>query len=72
MVKTGKKVNNFSATATGDKTISLKQLAGKKVILYFYPKDNTPGCTTEGQDFVMLKQNLPDRTQSYLVFHATA
>ena len=51
MVKTGKKVNNFSATATGDKTISLKQLAGKKVVLYFYPKDNTPGCTTEGQDF---------------------
>ncbi len=51
MVITGKKVNNFSRTATGDKTISLKQLAGKKVVLYFYPKDNTPGCTTEGQDF---------------------
>ena len=51
MVKTGKKVKNFSRTATGDKTISLKDLTGKKVVLYFYPKDNTPGCTTEGQDF---------------------
>ena len=51
MVNIGKKVKNFSSPATGDKTISLKDLAGKKVILYFYPKDNTPGCTTEGQDF---------------------
>ncbi len=39
MVKTGKKVKNFSRPATGDKTISLKELAGKKVVLYFYPKD---------------------------------
>ena len=51
MVKVGKKVKNFSRPATGDKTISLKELAGKKVVLYFYPKDSTPGCTTEGQDF---------------------
>ena len=51
MPKIGKKVKNFSRPATGDKTISLKALAGKKIVLYFYPKDNTPGCTTEGQDF---------------------
>jgi len=51
MVTVGKKVKNFSRPATGDKTIGLKGLAGKKVVLYFYPKDNTPGCTTEGQDF---------------------
>ena len=51
MVKAGQKVKNFSRPATGDKTISLKELAGKKVVLYFYPKDSTPGCTTEGQDF---------------------
>lgn len=51
MVKIGKKVKNFSRPATGDQTISLKDLAGKKVVLYFYPKDSTPGCTTEGQDF---------------------
>ncbi|MCC5868639.1 MAG: peroxiredoxin [Gammaproteobacteria bacterium] len=47
----GKKVPQFSAAATGDQTISLAGLKGKKVVLYFYPKDNTPGCTTEGQDF---------------------
>jgi peroxiredoxin Q/BCP len=37
--------------ATGDQVIDLKSLRGKKVVLYFYPKDSTPGCTTEGQDF---------------------
>ncbi|MCK4675579.1 MAG: peroxiredoxin [Gammaproteobacteria bacterium] len=51
MVKIGKKVKNFSRPATGEKSVSLKDLAGKKVVLYFYPKDSTPGCTTEGQDF---------------------
>lgn len=51
MVTIGKKVKNFSRPATGDKTITLKDLAGKKVVLYFYPKDSTPGCTTEGQNF---------------------
>ena len=51
MIQIGKKVKNFSRPATGNKTISLKELSGKKVVLYFYPKDSTPGCTTEGQDF---------------------
>jgi peroxiredoxin Q/BCP len=51
MIKIGKKVKNFSRPATGDKIINLNDLAGKKVVLYFYPKDSTPGCTTEGQDF---------------------
>ena len=37
--------------ATGGKNIKLSDLLGKKVVLYFYPKDNTPGCTTEGQHF---------------------
>ena len=36
---------------TGDKNIKLSDLKGKKIILYFYPKDSTPGCTLEGQDF---------------------
>ena len=44
-------VADFKSAATGDKTVQLKSLRGSKVILYFYPKDNTPGCTTEGQDF---------------------
>lgn len=50
-VSIGKKIPNFTSDSTGDKTISLKDLKGKKVVVYFYPKDNTPGCTTEGQDF---------------------
>ena len=44
-------VKDFSAQATGDQTIRLKDLRGKNVVIYFYPKDSTPGCTTEGQDF---------------------
>ncbi len=51
MVTIGKKVKNFSCPATGDKIISLEDLSGKKIVLYFYPKDSTPGCTTEGQGF---------------------
>lgn len=44
-------VADFSAAATRNKTIKLKELRGQNVVIYFYPKDNTPGCTTEGQDF---------------------
>lgn len=44
-------VADFRCAATGDQTIRLKDLRGKKVVIYFYPKDSTPGCTTEGQDF---------------------
>jgi len=44
-------VKDFKCAATGDQTIQLKSLRGQKVVLYFYPKDSTPGCTTEGQDF---------------------
>jgi len=50
-VSIDKKVPAFSLPATGDKTIKLSDLKGSKVVLYFYPKDSTPGCTTEGQDF---------------------
>ena len=51
MVKIGKKVANFSLPATGDKMLSLNDFKGSNLVLYFYPKDNTPGCTLEGQDF---------------------
>ena len=50
-VKVDKKVPAFKLPATGEQTISLSSLKGKNIVLYFYPKDNTPGCTTEGQDF---------------------
>jgi len=51
MVSIGKKVANFSLPATGDKTLSLKDFAGRNLVIYFYPKDSTPGCTLEGQNF---------------------
>jgi len=44
-------VANFKAAATRNKTIELKDLRGQHVVIYFYPKDSTPGCTLEGQDF---------------------
>ena len=46
----GKKVAEFTAAATGG-TFKLSDHRGKTVVLYFYPKDNTPGCTTEGAQF---------------------
>ena len=46
-----KKVPAFNLPATGDKNIRLSGLKGKNIALYFYPKDSTPGCTREGQDF---------------------
>lgn len=49
--KLNRVVADFKCPATGDKTVQLKALRGKKVVIYFYPKDATPGCTTEGQDF---------------------
>ena len=51
MVSVGKRVANFTLPATGDKALSLDDFRGTKLVLYFYPKDNTPGCTREGQDF---------------------
>ena len=47
----GKKVPAFRLPATGEQEISLADCKGKNLVLYFYPKDSTSGCTTEGQDF---------------------
>ena len=49
--KLGNKAPLFKGQCTGERSVELSNLKGKKVILYFYPKDNTPGCTTEGQNF---------------------
>jgi len=51
MVNIGKKAPPFSLPATGDKNVSLKDFKGTHLVIYFYPKDSTPGCTLEGQDF---------------------
>ncbi len=54
-VSLNKKVPAFSAIATAKdpegQTLSLKDFKGRNLVIYFYPKDNTPGCTQEGQDF---------------------
>ena len=50
-VQIGKKVKNFQLPATGEKTIKLNGLKGQNVVIYFYPKDNTPGCTKESENF---------------------
>ena len=47
----GKAVKDFSLPSTGGGTFRLSEQRGKKLVLYFYPKDNTPGCTVEGTAF---------------------
>ncbi|MEW6688295.1 MAG: peroxiredoxin [Pseudomonadota bacterium] len=47
----GKAVKDFTLPSTGGGTFRLSERRGKKLVLYFYPKDNTPGCTAEGADF---------------------
>ncbi len=50
-VTLGSAVPEFELPATGEKSLSLSGFKGKKLLLYFYPKDNTPGCTQEGLAF---------------------
>lgn len=50
-VTVGQPVPDFELPSTGDKTFRLSEFKGKNIVIYFYPKDNTPGCTTEGQNF---------------------
>ena len=47
----GKAVKDFSLPSTGGGTFKLSDQRGKTLVVYFYPKDNTPGCTVEGTDF---------------------
>jgi thioredoxin-dependent peroxiredoxin len=47
----GKKIAAFSVATTSSPKLTNKELAGRPYVLYFYPKDDTPGCTLEGQDF---------------------
>lgn len=59
-LKTGSKAPAFSLPTDEGTTLSLKDLAGQKIVLYFYPKDDTPGCTTESCNF---RDNLKELTK---------
>lgn len=54
-LQTGDQAPEFSLPATGGRDIRLSDLRGRKVVLYFYPKDDTSGCTREAQDFSALR-----------------
>lgn len=57
MATTGDMAPDFTLPATGGGDVTLSALRPKKVVLYFYPKDDTPGCTTEGIDFTRLAKD---------------
>tara|TARA_S200000501_G_scaffold131357_1_gene124174 strand:+ start:1132 stop:1599 length:468 start_codon:yes stop_codon:yes gene_type:complete len=78
-VKLNKKAPNFKLPSTSGATIELRNIKKKNIILYFYPKDDTPGCTLESKDFsrlnnLILKKNTivygisADSIQSHLKF----
>ncbi len=57
MLKEGDSAPDFALKDADEKEVSLKDFKGKWVVLYFYPKDNTPGCTIEALDFTALKKD---------------
>ncbi|MFT4045236.1 MAG: peroxiredoxin [Solimonas sp.] len=50
-MKPGDRIPDLALPASGGRTIGLRAFKGRPLAIYFYPKDNTPGCTQEGQDF---------------------
>jgi len=50
-IKLGNLIPNLTVAVTQNEALKLRDLKGKNLVLYFYPKDNTPGCTTQGQNF---------------------
>jgi peroxiredoxin Q/BCP len=79
MIDVGKKAPAFTLSHQNDEKVSLKDFAGKWLVLYFYPKDNTPGCTKEAEDFTAVVKQLrkkgaavvgvsPDSTESHRKF----
>ena len=79
MVEKGEKAPEFKLPDKDENEIDLKDYDGKWLVLYFYPKDNTPGCTTEAKDFTSAKGDFdalgaevigvsPDSTKSHCKF----
>ena len=50
-MKEGSKLKNFKGEMTGKRDFDLSDYKGQNIVIYFYPRDNTPGCTSEGEDF---------------------
>ena len=63
-MKTGEKAPTFSKTAHTGETVSLDDLHGRWVVLYFYPADDTPGCTAEACSFRDSYEDFVDRARS--------
>lgn len=61
LLKAGVQAPDFTEKSHAGTTLSLRQLRGKVVVLYFYPRDNTPGCTAEAQGFRDAYQSYQDR-----------
>ena len=53
----GDKLGNLNLKISADKNIDLKAIMDKRIIIYFYPKDDTPGCTVEATDFTKFKKD---------------
>lgn len=61
MIEEGKKAPAFTLESSAGGKAKLKDYAGKWLVLYFYPRDNTPGCTTEANDFQAAEGDLAER-----------
>lgn len=64
MIEEGKKAPAFTLAASTGGKVALSDYAGKRLVLYFYPKDDTPGCTTEAKDFQAAAAALKKRNAS--------
>jgi len=65
-LKLGSKVPNFKVASTAKKAFNLSDHKGKNLVVYFYPKDSTPGCTIEGKDFTDLKKKFANQNTEVL------
>lgn len=65
-LKVGGKVPNFKVASTSEEPFVLADQKGKNLVIYFYPKDSTPGCTIEGKDFTSLKKKFANQNTEVL------
>ena len=62
------KVNPTSCVATSNQNINIPDDQGRNIVLYFYPKDDTPGCTIEGNDFTRLNDSFAENNSVIYAF----